>query len=93
MQFLLYTGWGLKHVGNTEPMPADLGYHAYEHQYDGQPAMVKCLYLDGKSCYYDGSALNAEPVFYGFVEHGEEWLWERLKDYYESVFCEHKKED
>lgn len=25
--------------------------------------MENCPYLDGKPCYYDGSGLNAEPVF------------------------------
>lgn len=71
-------------------VPADLGYHAREPQYDGQPQMERCdiLWPDDPDhgCYYDGSGLNAEPVFEVLVNGGDEALWEYLLRYYRQVF-------
>ena len=102
-QFVLYTNWQLKHVQNEcdscpvdpefphltcHPMPADLGYHAYEQQYEGQKKMGKCdILTDAEGgCYYDGSSTNAYPVYWKFVEEGEEAVWSVLRDEYAYRF-------
>lgn len=88
-QFLLYTGWepGKVHHGtlrsDSGAMAADLGYHwtrpLYDdHFTDGKP----CEYLCGAQCFYDGSGLNAEPVFERFVLDGADAVWEELQAYY-----------
>lgn len=102
VQFVLYTGWHLRRVQEEldrkpvdprfphllcHPTPADLGYHSPTPKYDGQTSIQEsCPYLDGRPCYYDGSGLNAEPVYWGFVEHGEEWLWAEMERYYAGCF-------
>ena len=73
------------------PMPADLGYHSPKPKYDGQESTSeKCPYLDGKPCYYDGSGLNAEPVYEILVREGSDGVWKRLEEYYVQVFGELK---
>ena len=94
VQFVLLTGWHLKHVreefasrGLTGVMPSDLGYHSYQPCYEGQqPITEACEYLGGSPCYYDGSALAADRVFEIFLAGGEEALWKELEDYYQQVF-------
>lgn len=95
VQFLLFTGWHLEHVRKEhcdspyfgEPMAADLGYHSYEPQYEGQSAITdSCPYLNGAPCYYDGSGLAAERVFETFLSGGEEALWKELEEYYHDTF-------
>lgn len=70
------------------PMPADLGYHALdvsESRKEWMQPRDNCPYLDGKPCYYDGSGLNAEPVFELLVTQGSEAVWDYLHDYYVDV--------
>jgi hypothetical protein len=95
IQFLIFTGWHLPRVQeefkrkgwDSSPMPADLGYHSLAPHYEGQGVQSdSCEYCDGKPCYYDGSGLNAEPVFDKFVSEGEEAMWAELASYYELVF-------
>lgn len=94
-QFLLYTNWMLPSLREEmrrgpdvlrEPMPADLGYHSIENPYPGEEwsQQMDCDIL-GK-CYYDGSSLNAIPVFDLLVSKGDEAVWKHLEDYYESRF-------
>ena len=94
VQFCLYTNWMLPSARNGHfvqriypfdywqaPMPADLGYHAYKPQYDGQEAMSgECERLGGV-CYYDGSTLNAEPVFESLIAEGSDGVWRALAEY------------
>lgn len=54
----------------------------YEQTDDFHP----CKWLDGAPCYYDGSGLNAEPVFELLIEKGSDAVWEYLENYYEEVF-------
>jgi len=69
------------------PMPTDLGYHSYVPHYEDQSCITDaCELLDGKPCYYDGSGLNAEPVFKLLVEKGDEAVWRKLERYYEVTF-------
>ena len=103
IQFLLFTHWMTKNVQEEqekkyknipmpsclyEPFPADIGYHSYVPMYEGQGTMGPCPYLDNKPCFYDGSTLNADPIYWLLVEHGEEALWKRLEEEYESRFAE-----
>jgi hypothetical protein len=46
----------------------------------------KCDYVDGGVCYYDGSGLNAEPVFDLLCEKGGEAVWKRLEEYHAQIF-------
>ena len=99
-QFVLYTNWQLPHVTEEqrknmsqdkyflfEPLPADLGYHSPIPQYEGQTCVQdECEYLDGKPCYYDGSALQAARVYKRLLEEGEDGVWAELADTYEYRF-------
>ena len=105
-QFVLYTNWQLPHVTEEqrkrmssdkyflfEPLPADLGYHSPVPQYEGQTCLQdECEYLDGKPCYYDGSALQADRVFVRLLEEGDEGVWKELAEYYESMFGNAKEQ-
>ena len=80
-----------------EPMPfkngptpygTDLGYHAYEPQFEGQTPQDSCKFLDGKPCYYDGSSLNADAPLKTLINAGEDALWEFLEKYYNCLFCD-----
>jgi hypothetical protein len=95
VQFLLYTQWMLPESPEPKsplvrkPMPADLGYHAYEPQYEGQYRMDSCDLLDIEGgCYYAGSSLNAEPVFERLLREGGDAVWDGLEFYYRAVFGE-----
>ncbi len=45
-----------------------------------------CEYLDGRACYYDGSSLNAIPVYDLMVKYGEKAVWKKLEEYYIQTF-------
>ena len=69
------------------PQPADLGYHSPVPMYKDQtPTSDSCEYLDGKPCYYDGSGLNAKPVYDILLKEGSEGVWKYLEDYYKRIF-------
>lgn len=101
IQWLVYTNWHLDHVEreldgkssgrfphlSCHPQPADLGYHSPVKMYDGQEVMTQsCEHLGGKPCYYDGSGLNAVPIFTLLKEQGSEAVWRELEAYYFSTF-------
>jgi hypothetical protein len=97
VQFLLYTGWQLPHVQaefdrkgyDSKPMAADLGYHSPVPFYEDQtPTTESCGYLGGKPCYYDGSGLQAEPVFERLLREGDAGVWAALEDFYANIFGE-----
>lgn len=90
-QFVLYTGWHLKHVREgsfvSDPLPADLGFHSPIPQYTGhEETSIECPYVDGGRCYYDGSSLQADTVFDALVSGGSEAVWEILEGYYHEMF-------
>lgn len=97
VQFVLYTGWMLPHVTKefeakglkmTNPLPADLGYHSHVPMYEGQSVIEDhCSYIGGP-CYYDGSGLNAEPVFDTLLSEGSDGVWRKLEEYYVETFGE-----
>lgn len=88
VQFVLYTGWYLPHNQREfdRPMPADLGYHSLKPMYNGHYPTEKCPFLNGKTCYYDGSGLNAERIFDVLLYKGSDGVWEELKAYYHELF-------
>jgi len=104
IQFVVYTNWHLPHVQeeldnrsgsqyphlSCHPTPADLGYHAYKPHYDEQTQMEGCDVLPDSSggCYYDGSSLNAEPVYERLLREGEDGVWSELEAYYKVTFRE-----
>lgn len=67
-----------------DPLPLDVGYHAYEPQYEDQPCMGECELLGTDKCYYDGSSLHAYKVFGILVEKGSEGVFK----YLEEIYCE-----
>lgn len=97
VQFQIGTDWYLPHVqkelegrvrslNGVNPEGLDVGYHAYEPQYDGQISMGCCEVLDGKECYYDGSGLWADELVPKFIAGGTEWLWKELEKIYMDRF-------
>jgi hypothetical protein len=68
-----------------KPLPADLGYHSPRPMYDGQSDMPCDLMPEGK-CWYDGSGLNAAPVFALLVSEGSDAVWLRLEEEYRLRF-------
>jgi hypothetical protein len=94
---VLYTGWHLPHVRDefkargwdSEPLPADVGYHSPVPMYEDQEPITKeCEYLDGKPCYYDGSGLRADEVFDILATEGSDGVWRELEAFYLSTFGE-----
>ena len=98
-QFVLYTNWLLKHNQEAQdrvlapsphllchPLPADLGYHSLRPVYsEHQLADETCPYLDGRPCYYDGSALRALDLYWRFVAEGDVIVWRELESEYWDV--------
>ncbi len=91
VQFCVLTGWGMKDVPESLrelfPMPSDLGYHSIDPRHEKDDPM-KCDVLEKGECHYDGSTLNAEPVFKILLAEGHEGVWKKLTDYYHSTFSE-----
>lgn len=106
VQFVIYTNWHLPHVQEEldnrtsspyphllcHPTPADLGYHSPVPRYEGQPKMEGCDILSNGCCYYDGSSLNAEPVYERLLREGEDGVWSELEEYYKANFTEETKD-
>jgi hypothetical protein len=97
VQFLLFTNWFLPHTQREldekhsshsccHPIPADLGYHSLTPMYEDHGSMGACEYLGGATCYYDGSGLNAEPIFEILLREGSEGVWKALEAYYTQTF-------
>lgn len=98
VQFVVYTDWfpvnvqnegrsreGFRHI---KPDGADVGYHAYTPQYEGQTPMGECQYL-GQPCYYDGSSLRAgEWVQEKLLVGGSDAIWAALEEEYQARFEE-----
>lgn len=96
IQFVVSTGWQLPHVqkeleGKAASLlsawATDIGYHSYIPRYEDQePLTESCSLLGGKRCYYDGSSLNAEPIFNRMVAEGLDAVWEEMEKRYISTF-------
>jgi hypothetical protein len=103
VQFRLYTNWQLPHVQAEtakqplnrrdphvfcRPRPTDLGYHSPVPRYEDQTMLTEDCQHIGGPCYYDGSSLNAYPVFDRLLAEGDKGVWEALEAYYHSTFEE-----
>lgn len=99
IQFVVSTGWHLPHVADElqasghgslmKGWATDIGYHSYVPRYEGQTLLTKsCPVLNGKPCYYDGSTLDAEPIFNRMVAEGHEAVWEEMRRWYHAKFIE-----
>lgn len=99
VQFLLSTNWHLPHIQSElegrvdhlfcHPLPADLGYHSPVPRYERhEPLTLNCDVLGGGPCYYDGSGLNAEPVYERLLREGSAGVWAALEEYYKEIFEE-----
>jgi len=97
VQFQIFTNWYLPHVQEEldaknfdhkmcHPMPADLGYHSKTKRYPKQTVSFDDCRLTGGKCYYDGSGLNAKPVYEVLLKEGSDGVWRELEKYYEQVF-------
>jgi hypothetical protein len=99
IQFVFLTDWylpyvkqELRHTGRMQrvfadyPMASDLCYHSPTPMYDGQDPITDDCELTGGVCYYDGTALGAEPVMDLLVSEGSEAVWKRLEEEYEMRF-------
>jgi hypothetical protein len=94
----IYKEWDVKPAVDSKfphllcrPMPSDLGYHSPKQMYDGQDVMTgSCEWVEGGTCYYDGSSLNAERIFIILVEEGHEAVWKALEEEYDYRLTEGK---
>lgn len=72
------------------PMGADFGYHSRTPSYEGQePIRIEdggCPYLDGASCYYDGSGVRGQQTLQLLIEKGGEAVWASMEEEYNRVF-------
>lgn len=98
--FLLYTNWHLSHVTEEfekksdhlfcKPLPADIGYHSPVPQYASQePRENICEYI-GVPCYSDGSSSYAEKFYQELITKGSKGLWNKMIEYYKSIFKDMK---
>lgn len=78
---------GLRHDNERSQKPTgyDLGYHSPTPQYEDQ-ADRECDLLPGGRCYCDGSALASDELVEGFLNGGDDWVWNRLEAYYRCRF-------
>jgi len=96
-QFLMFTSWVPGEVGhafrwsNPEaaslfPMGVDVGYHSPVPMYEThEPMSEPCDYLDGSTCYYDGSGLAADDLVVEFIHQGESVIWRELQNRHDEV--------
>lgn len=97
IQFLVYTMWLPSWVkegpwgprvddgrrAEFRPMAADLGRHW--DRVLGDPVWEtqdKCDVRPSGHCFYDGSGLNAEPLFAKLLTEGHEAVWAEMESYY-----------
>ncbi len=99
VQFVIYTSWlpswvaagpwGPNVHGAPDqifpPIAADLGYHADQPLYEDQLGQAECAFRGGHRCFYDGSGLNAEPVFAALLTEGGDVVWRHLEEYLTQV--------
>lgn len=70
-------------------MGHDVGYHSLVPLHDYQleyGSRANCDWLDGQSCYGDGSALRADEWMDVFVREGSDKIWEMLEVEYKTMF-------
>lgn len=70
------------------PRASDLGYHSPTPRYEGQTDMGRECHILGVPCFYDGSTLNAQPVFERLLREGDAGVWAALEEYYTRTFVD-----
>jgi len=98
IHFCVFTNWHLPEVteeykykptwGNDwwKPTPADISYHSKTRLNEWDHEHENCTWLDGETCYTDGSSLYAEKPFEALIREGSEGLWKFLENYYNETF-------
>lgn len=102
VQFMVGTDWYLPSVqrgqrdwqqdfdrrfDKIQPAGHDIGYHSPKPRYDDQkPLRQDCELVEGGTCYYDGSSLQAEEMIPDFIAGGTTWLWPELERRYRDLF-------
>ena len=66
------------------PMAEDISYHSRVKLDDYLTPRESCVWLDGDTCYSDGSILYAEEFMATFFNEGEKALWKKMKEYYKE---------
>lgn len=98
VQFVFYSAQHLRHVADellrsADPrfnpfhgIGVDIGYHSPKPMYPGQTGREDCPYLNGATCYYDGSSLRASEFEDAFIAGGSEAVWPMLEAEYKETF-------
>ena len=96
--FTVFTNWMLPHVQEEtdrrapdkefpylfhKPQPAGVDGHWKIPSYEWQTPIKDCL-ITGGDCYCDGSALLSTDIFNLLVAEGEEPVWAKLEELYNS---------
>lgn len=100
VQFMIGTNWYPPHVQREKrdwqrdfdtrfdkihPQGWGIGYHSRVPVYEGQePLKHDCDLVEGGTCYYDGSGLQAEEMIPHFIAGGTDWLWPELRRRYDE---------
>lgn len=87
IQFVTSTGWHLPRVVDEgikgTLMAYDIGYHSPKSMYEGQTVLTtECELVEGGTCYYDGSGLQADAFLRILIEQGSDALWAALEKRY-----------
>lgn len=71
-----------------QPMPGGVYYCSPIKRHDHQTGRDDCEWLDGKTCYGDGSMLAGDDVMKALLEEGSEGVWKKLEEFYNSWLVE-----
>lgn len=92
IQFCITTNWTHRMIEFDEKIKSyayDIGYHSPVPLYEGQKPMEKCSFY--KTCYYDGSSMYARKLFGKLINYGDEYIWNKMEEFYDTHF--NKKEN
>lgn len=95
--FTIFTNWGVDwespHVGDEKleplfclPQPAQMTFHSSKPMYEGQELSGGNCIITGGDCYADSGYLIGEPTFKVFVREGEDAMFKRMEEIFESNF-------
>jgi len=83
VQFCINTGWNHNMTGFDQKIRSyayDIGYHSPVPKYKDQEPMPSCDFYD--TCYYDGSSMYADELFDKLIDHGHEYIWQKMQEFY-----------
>lgn len=66
----------------------EIAYHSPVplEEYQKEPRILACRYLDNRPCYGSGSCLGAEPIYETLLKEGSKGVWKELEKYYCESF-------